>query len=83
MMKTMDYCSWWFEGWWSDCCKAHDEAYLAQIGKAAADAGLFECVAALPAPFGFDVLSWLAGAVMFVGVTVGGKRFYRRAGRTR
>lgn len=73
----MDYCTLWFEGWWSHCCEQHDADYVAQIGQAVADAKLFECVAT-SAPE-----TWMAGAslfvagLMFVGVRVFGRRFYR------
>ena len=33
----MDYCTLWLEGWWSNCCAAHDADYAAQIGQALAD----------------------------------------------
>jgi hypothetical protein len=68
-----DYCTLWPEGWWAHCCQAHDLAYAAQSGKAAADSALWQCVATSGEP-----ASWVIGAVMFVGVTVFGRRFYRR-----
>jgi hypothetical protein len=24
----MDGCTWWFDGWWRECCDRHDSAYL-------------------------------------------------------
>lgn len=70
-----DYCTLFPEGWWAHCCKAHDAAYAAQIGKELADEYLLLCVASSG-----GALSWLIGSVMFAGVTLFGWRFYRRAG---
>lgn len=71
-----DYCTLFPGGWWSHCCQAHDADYAAQIGKALADERLWQCVAGS----GFEPVSWLVGSLMFAGVTVFGRRFYRRAG---
>lgn len=73
----MDYCTLFPEGWWAHCCQAHDADYLAQIGKLLADERLLQCVAS--AGDG-GVVSWLIGAVMFAGVGLFGRRFYRKAG---
>ncbi len=74
----MDYCTFFPEGWWSHCCEAHDVAYAAQIGQMTADTSLLQCVAAagdgLLAP-----VSVAVGVVMFLGVTVFGRRYYRKA----
>lgn len=75
----MDYCTMFLEGWWSTCCKAHDEAYTAQIGKAVADSQLFSCVAhSDPTLIGGVVSVAVAGAV-WAGVKLFGKRFYKAA----
>lgn len=72
----MDYCSLWFEGWWSACCMAHDAAYAAQVARDAADAELFRCVASSsPA---LAVASTVVAGVMWVGVRLFGARFYRK-----
>lgn len=72
----MDYCTLFPEGWWAHCCAAHDADYLAQIGKLLADERLLQCVAA--AGDG-NPASWLIGVVMFAGVGLFGRRFYRKA----
>lgn len=74
-----DYCTFWFEGWWAHCCKAHDDAYLAQAGKALADSDLLLCVAqSAPAPILAGVSAVIAGA-MYAAVRVFGQRFYNKA----
>lgn len=74
----MDYCSLWFEGWWSECCVAHDAAYAAQVARDLADGELFRCVAASEPSLA--VASALVAGVMWIGVRVFGARFYRKAG---
>ncbi len=79
----MDYCTGFFEGWWADCCQAHDANYLAQIGKLLADEKLYQCVAdslngGSPVAIG---ASTVVAAIMFAGVRVFGRRFYRKAGK--
>lgn len=74
-----DYCTLWPEGWWASCCKAHDDAYLAQAGKALADSDLLVCVAqSAPTPV-LAAASAVVGLVMYVGVRAFGSRFYRKA----
>lgn len=84
----MDYCTLWFEGWWSHCCEAHDADYAAQIGQALADERLLSCVAgalpqlaadhpALAAVFG--VASAAVGGLMYMGVRLFGSRYYRKS----
>lgn len=74
----MNHCTLFPEGWWAHCCEAHDAAYAAQIGQMTADTTLLQCVAAsgdgLLAP-----VSVAVGVVMFLGVTVFGWRYYRKA----
>lgn len=72
-----DYCSFWFEGWWSQCCEVHDAAYAAQVARDVADAALFQCVAG-SSPTLAALSATIAGA-MFVAVRVFGGRFYRNA----
>lgn len=83
----MDYCTGFPEGWWQHCCQAHDAAYDLQIGKAQADRELLACVEeARPGwadqyPLMAAGLSDAIAIVMFAGVAVFGRRFYRRAGK--
>lgn len=74
-----DACTLWPEGWWSHCCQAHDAAYLAQSGKLAADWSLLQCVADAAPLAWLEPVSAAVGAIMFVGVSLGGAYFYRRA----
>ena len=83
-----DYCTLLPDGWWAHCCAAHDAGYAAQVGQAVADMTLMQCVAsALPAVVGtHPALAPLVGAasvavagVMFVGVRLFGRRFYKKA----
>lgn len=75
----MDYCTFWPEGWWAHCCKAHDDSYLTQAGQAIADGSLFQCVAnSAPTP-ALAVASGIIGAVMWAGVRTFGSYFYRKA----
>ena len=73
----MDDCTLWFEGWWAHCCKVHDDAYSAQIGRAAADYDLMTCVmASAPHPVLALASAVVAGA-MFLAVRLFGWRFYK------
>lgn len=63
----MDYCTLWFEGSWSHCCKTHDEDYLLALSlveKLSADLGLASCVAGTGNP--------LMAGLMFLGVSIPG-----------
>ena len=73
-------CTGFFDGWWAQCCAAHDEDYTAQIGKLLADERLWECVtwAAGDNPL-LVTVSGLVASVMFAGVGLFGRRFYRKA----
>lgn len=75
----MDYCTLFPEGWWSHCCAAHDADYAAQIGQAAADAALLQCVATSADGDLIGIASALVGGVMFLGVRLFGRRYYRKA----
>lgn len=79
----MDYCTSWFEGWWADCCAAHDLAYSAQIGKAAADLALATCVAGSGHGPLIGAASVVIGGVMWLGVRVFGRKFYKNAAQTK
>lgn len=75
MAAGVDYCTSFPEGWWAACCKAHDAAYTAQVPKIDADVGLLTCVASS----GPSLPSALVATLMFAGVALFGRRFYRRA----
>lgn len=75
----MDYCTWFPEGWWSHCCKAHDAAYSDQLGKLIADAKLFLCVASSGDSVTTGVISVAVAATMFIGVLMAGGSFYRNS----
>lgn len=75
----MDYCTLFPEGWWSHCCAAHDADYAAQIGQAAADAALLQCVATSADGGLIGIASAVIGGVMFLGVRLFGRRYYRKA----
>lgn len=69
-----DNCTFFFEGNWSHCCKAHDLAYEIQVPKTEADIALFKCVS----DSGYAVPSFLIAALMLTGVTLFGSRFYKK-----
>ena len=74
----MDYCTLFPEGWWSHCCAAHDAAYSAQIARDVADMDLLRCVAASATSSpALAAVSAVVGVVMYVGVRVGGRFFYK------
>lgn len=75
-----DYCTMFLEGWWSHCCQAHDADYAAQIGKVLADERLWQCVAASADGGLIGIASAGVAVVMWIGVRMFGRRFYRRAG---
>lgn len=79
----MDYCTLFPEGWWAHCCAAHDSDYLAQIGKALADERLLQCVASAGDGGLIGAVSVGVAGVMWLGVRLFGRRFYRRAGGER
>lgn len=73
-----DACTLWPEGWWSACCHAHDAAYGAGLDRWAADLDLLRCVAGS----GDGVLAIASAGVagvMFVGVRLFGRRFWRQS----
>ena len=69
-----DYCTFFPEGSWSLCCQAHDKAYETQAPKGQADMDLYNCVKEA-SPNG---LTWIVAALMLVGVTLLGKKFYKK-----
>lgn len=71
---SQDYCTLFFEGSWSLCCQAHDKAYEMQIPKGQADMDLYNCVRDSSSTFGIG----LVAALMFVAVSLLGKRFYKK-----
>lgn len=76
----MDYCTLFSEGWWAHCCAAHDADYAAQIGKLLADERLLQCVSASGDGGLVGVASVGVAGVMWLGVRIFGRRFYRKAG---
>ncbi len=76
---SQDYCTFFPEGLpkdinWSHCCQAHDKAYEMQVDKGQADRDLYNCVKeASPSEF-----TWIVAALMFVAVSLLGKRFYKK-----
>ena len=77
----MDYCTLWFEGFWSDCCKAHDLAYDTQIPRAIADADLATCVVLAANSPGTALVGAIAAGIMFIGVRVFGWKYYKKAAK--
>lgn len=85
-----DYCTLWPEGWWSACCQAHDAAYGAGTDRMAADIDLLRCVASSVGDLalleylggaGDGLLALLSvgvGTVMFVGVRLFGRGYWRK-----
>lgn len=59
----------------SQCCKAHDDAYLGVIPKYKADIELMQCVANVEEG---SVILPLVGSLMFLGVTCFGFMFYKK-----
>lgn len=65
-MKKKDYCTFFFEGNWSDCCWTHDEKvllareYKSRIMRLEADEDLKECVKQKGHP--------IIANIMFIGV---------------
>lgn len=75
----MNHCTLFPDGWWSHCCAAHDADYAAQIGQAAADTGLLQCVASSGDGLLIGAASAVVGGVMWLGVRLFGRRWYRKA----
>lgn len=69
-----DYCTFFIEGSWSHCCQAHDKAYELQVDKGQADRELYSCVKDSSDTSGII----LVAALMFVAVSLLGKRFYKK-----
>lgn len=59
----------------SQCCKAHDIAYLGEIPKYKADIELMQCVSGIEDG---SALMPVVGALMFMGVSLFGFMFYKR-----
>lgn len=73
-----DHCTWWPEGWWADCCAAHDASYATAVAdRLDADLELARCVA----ESGDPLLSFAVAVVMLIGVRLFGRRYWRRAQR--
>ena len=71
---SQDYCTFFIEGSWSHCCQQHDKAYETQVPKGQADIDLYNCVKEA-SPTG---ITWIVAALMLVGVTLLGKKFYKK-----
>ena len=70
-----DGCSWWFEGWWSACCVAHDFAEYIGKDRLQSDIELGICVVKESIErFGMIegiVIGIVLGTTMFLGVRLG------------
>lgn len=78
----MDYCTAWFEGWWSDCCRLHDIAYTGTVDRFTADNELFSCVAtSWEGSLLIGASSAVIAGVMWAGVRAVGWKFYKRGGK--
>jgi hypothetical protein len=77
----MDYCTLFPEGWWAHCCQAHDLAYANQVSRAVADLDLFWCVMDSAPNTLLLGATMLISGLMYLGVTVFGNYFYKRAKR--
>lgn len=77
----MDYCTWFPEGWWATCCAVHDLAYSTQIGQATADSALLACVAQSGTGPAAAAVSVAVGGVMWLGVRLFGRKFYKKAAK--
>lgn len=69
-----DYCTLFIEGSWGHCCQVHDKAYETQVPKRQADLELYTCVKEA-SPSG---LTWIIAALMFAGVSLFGRKFYKK-----
>lgn len=75
----MDYCTAWFEGWWSDCCRIHDLAYTGAVERLQADNDLALCVAtSWEGSLLLGGVSAVIGGVMWLGVRTFGWKFYKK-----
>lgn len=70
-----DYCTFFPEGSWQHCCKAHDKAYEMQVDKSVADTNLYNCVKESSDVYGIGLVATL----MFIGISIFGRRFYKKA----
>lgn len=69
-----NYCTFFFEGSWTECCRKHDIAYETQAPKGQSDIELFNCVRESDP----TAVTWVVAALMFAGVSLFGARFYRK-----
>lgn len=76
-MNKVDYCTLSPDGWWTDCCQAHDAAYTVQIDKNEADAELMKCI--YESSDGILAVPSLIVAFIFFGaVSFWGSKFYNK-----
>lgn len=66
-------CTFFPEGNWTECCKAHDLAYETQMPKSEADIALFQCVKE-SGGLGYGLIA----ALMLAGVSTFGLMFYKK-----
>ena len=71
-------CTCWFDGWWGDCCLAHDSAYADGKPKFKADIELFRCVANSGYNTRTNIASVLIAILMLAGVSIFGWLFYKK-----
>lgn len=73
----MDHCTLWLEGWWAQCCKAHDAGYTGLVDRSIADWELLLCVATSGPWWAFPA-SVLVAVCMFLAVRAFGWYFYSK-----
>ena len=73
----MDYCTLWFEGFWSSCCKAHDLAYEVGVLRSIADSDLATCVAHIATTPSTGIIAAGAAGLMYLGTRLFGWKFYK------
>jgi hypothetical protein len=76
------YCTWFWDGWWGDCCKWHDVAYAELAPKLLADFSLGLCIATSGTEWWQITASVLIGVLALAGVSAFGWLFYRKGRRT-
>lgn len=71
MQTTEDHCTMFPDGDWNHCCQKHDADYLMQVDRTQADLELLFCVAEVNTP---------VAVIMFIGVSLMGWIWYKKAG---
>ena len=91
---SKNYCTYWFKGWWNECCCTHDKDYYKSgLSRKDSDFKLFKCVLfSLALRFTFiknflflvlvvfmaTVISLPVAVIMWLGVRIGGHWRYKR-----